>query len=135
MIVKQISIFIENKPGRLAEITDIIARNNINMSALSLAEREDYGILRIIVNNPEESEQILKQNDIVVSLTDVISVLVEDKAGALAKMLQLLADNNIAIEYMYAFALKEREKACMVMRIKEYAEAAEILQKAGYTSA
>ena len=133
MIIKQISIFVENKPGRLAEITDIIAKNNINMSALSLADTSNFGILRIIVDDPNKVEKILKENSVTVSITSVISICVEDKPGGLAEILKLLAAENIAIEYLYAFVSKQNAgKAYVIMRVEEDFKAMEILKTAGY---
>jgi hypothetical protein len=131
MIIKQISIFIENKPGRLAEITGIIAQNNINIRALSVADTTNFGILRIIVDDPDKVEKFLKENEMTVSITSVISVLVDDKAGGLANMLKILAENNIAVEYMYGFVVS-REKACIIMRIEQDFKAMEMLKNAGY---
>ena len=139
MIIKQISVFIENKAGRLAEITDIIAKNNINMRALSLADTSHFGILRIIVDDADSVEKILKENNIMVSVTSVISICVEDRPGGLAEILKLLAAENIAIEYLYAFVSKQKQKhnqngdkAYVIMRMEEDFRAVEILKKAGY---
>ena len=133
MIIKQASVFIENKPGRLAEITGIIAENNINMRAASLAETANSGILRIIADDPDKVEEVLRERGVTASIKKVISVLVGDEAGGLAEMLKILADNGIAIKYMYAFAVKGG-KACIIMRVgdEETDKAAGILEKAGY---
>lgn len=134
MIIKQLSIFIENKPGRLSEITDIIAKNNINMRALSLADSSDFGILRIIADNTGKLGDILKENGITAKITNVISICVEDRPGGLAKILKLLAEENIGIEYMYAFISKQiADKAYVVMRVEEENKAVEILKKSGYS--
>ena len=133
MIIKQISIFVENKPGRLAEITGIIADNNINMRALSLADTSNFGVLRLIVDDANKVEQILKENGVTVSITSVISICVEDKPGGLAQILRLLANENIGIEYVYAFVSRQNDgKAYVVMRIEEEFKAMQILTKAGY---
>jgi hypothetical protein len=136
MIIKQISIFIENKPGRLAEITSIIAQNNINIRALSLADTTNFGVLRIIVDDPDSVEQVLKKTGMRVSVTSVISVLVDDKAGGLANMLRVFAEKNISIEYMYGFVTPQG-KACITMRIgnEEDFKAVEMLKNAGYEGA
>ena len=133
MIIKQISVFIENKPGRLAEITNIIAKNNINMRALMLAESTNSGILRIIADDPDKAEQVLKKNEMRYSVNEVLAVLVDDKAGGLSGMLKILAEKGLEIRYMYAFSVS-REKACMILRIGEAfrAYAMEILKSAGY---
>ena len=134
MIIKQISVFVENKPGRLAEITNIIAENNINMRALSLADTSDFGILRIIVDDTDKVKNILKENGIMVKITNVLSICVEDKPGGLAEILKILASENIGIEYMYAFVSKQISgSAYVIMRIEEDVKAMEILKKAGYT--
>jgi len=133
MIIKQISIFVENKSGRLAEITDIIAKNNINLKALSLADTSNFGILRVIVDNPNGVEKILKENEITVSVTSVISVCVDDKPGGLAEILRLLAKENIDVEYVYAFVSQQNAgKAYVIMRVEEEFKAMETLKKSGY---
>lgn len=137
MIIKQISILIGNKMGRLAEVTEIIADNNINMSALTLAETPDNGVLRIIVDEPDKVEKILKQNNMTLSVSNVLSVCIDDTPGGLAKILRILADNNINIKYLYVFVSKQDSgKAYAVLRVKkeDAGRAAEILKKAGYNS-
>jgi hypothetical protein len=133
MIIKQLSVFIENRAGRLAEITEIIANNNINIRALSIADTTNYGILRIIVDEPDKVEKILKENEMTVSINNVLSICVEDKPGGLAKALKILANNNIDIEYLYAFVSKQdNDKAYVIMRIEEDEKASELLKNAGY---
>ena len=132
MIIKQISIFIENKPGRLAEITDIIAKNNINLRALSIADTANFGILRIIAEEASKAEKILKDNGIAVSITSVISICVQDRPGGLAEILKKLAEHNIDVGYMYAFVSKQSGEAYVIMRIEEDFRAMEILTNAGY---
>lgn len=133
MIIKQISIFIENRPGRLAEITDIIAKNNINIRALSIADTTNFGILRIIVDNPELVEEKLRQYNITASITSVLSVGIKDRPGGLAEVLKLLAENGIAIEYMYAFLAKKEDEAYVIMRIEKDAQAKQLLESKGYS--
>ncbi|NLK40255.1 MAG: ACT domain-containing protein [Clostridiales bacterium] len=132
MIIKQISIFIENRPGRLAEITDIIAKNNINIRALSIADTTNFGILRIIVDNPELVEEKLRENNITASITSVLSVAIKDRPGGLAEVLKILSDNGIAIEYMYAFLAKKEDEAYVIMRIEKDDEAKRLLEANGY---
>jgi len=123
MLVKQISVFLENKSGRLAEVTKILADSNINICALSIADTTDFGILRLIVNKPEEAEKILSENEFTVSCTDVIAIGVEDKPGGLAKVLEVLQQNNISIEYMYAFVGKNGNEAPVILRVENPDEA------------
>lgn len=131
MVIKQLSVFVENRAGRLAEITEIIAANNINLKALSIADTTNFGILRIIVDDPYEAERILRENSLTVSVTNVISVRIEDKAGELAKILRLLADKDIAVEYMYEYR-PGSGKTYVIFKIEKESEAAGILKDAGY---
>ena len=133
MIIKQISIFVENKPGRLAEITNIIAKNNINIKALSVADTTNFGILRIIVDNPETVESVLKDAGLTVSITSVITACIHNRPGGLAEVLSLLADNSITIEYMYAFIAKSENEAYVVMRIADEENAVKLLRANGYS--
>ena len=103
MKVEQISIFLENKAGRLAEVTRILGKGGINIRALSLADTSDFGILRLIVNDHEKAKQILKDNGFTVGRTEVIAVEVEDRPGGLNSILEILFKANINVEYMYAF--------------------------------
>lgn len=132
MIIKQISIFVENKPGRLAEITGIIAANNINIRALSVADTTHFGILRIIVDNPEAVERVLREAGLTVSITSVITACIHNRPGGLAEVLTLLADNDIAIEYMYAFIAKSDNEAYVVMRIEAETAAVKLLREHGF---
>ena len=100
MTMKQLSVFVENKPGTLAEITGILGANDIDMCALSVADTERYGILRLIVNNPQKAEDALKAAGFKVSLTDVIAIAVSHKPGGLSEALKYVAQAGIAVEYM-----------------------------------
>ena len=103
MFIKQVSVFVENKAGAMSEVLDILAEENIDMSAVSVADTSDFGILRLILSEPEKAEKVLKEKGYVVKLTDVVAVGIEDKPGGLSKPLKVLKDNGIGIEYMYAF--------------------------------
>lgn len=127
MLVKQISVFLENKSGRLADVTRTLSENNINICALSIADTTDFGILRIIVNKPEEAEKILSDNEFTVSCTNVIAIGVEDKPGGLAKALEVLQLKNISIEYMYAFVGKTGDEAFVILRVENPDEAVKTL--------
>ena len=133
MIIKQISIFVENKPGRLAEITRIIADKHINIRALSVADTTHFGILRIIVDNPEEVEKTLRDAGLTVSITSVITACIHNKPGGLAEVVGLLAANDIAIEYMYAFIEKNENEGYIVMRIEAEGAAVQLLKEHGFT--
>lgn len=127
MYIKQVSVFVENQPGALSEVLDILAENGINMSALSVADTSDFGILRLIVSDPNEAKKILREKGYIVKLTDVIAVGIEDKPGGLSKPLKLLKENGIAIEYMYAFIGKAEEGALVVMRTTDPEKSLEVL--------
>ncbi len=133
MIIKQISIFIENRQGRLAEVTDILGKNDVNIRALSIADTTDFGILRIIVDDPDSVIEILKDNNITASTTSVLSVIVDDKPGGLAAVLKILADQGITVEYMYAYISRTEDKAFVVMRTEKEEEAEAILSGSGYS--
>ncbi len=128
MLIKQISAFVENKPGRLAKITKILAENNINIRALSIADTTDYGILRLIVNDPESAVKILKDNGITASLTDVIAIGIDDKPGGLSLSMQILYDVNVTVEYMYAFIGTSKDKAVVVLRVDNIEKAVKALE-------
>jgi hypothetical protein len=119
MNIKQISVFLENKKGRLTEVTKILADANISIKALSLADTSDFGILRLIVTDPAACRKELQQNNIVAQETDVIAVEVEDKPGGLHKVLLLLQNNNINVEYMYATVEKAKNFAVVIFRVDE----------------
>ncbi len=104
MIAKQLSIFLENKSGRLKEVTEVLARENINLSALCIAENADFGILRGVVSEPDRAYEALKANHFAVNITDVIGISCPNVPGALAKVLNYLSDAGVFIEYMYSFA-------------------------------
>jgi len=104
MIAKQLSIFLENKSGRLTEVTEILAKEGINLSALCIAENADFGILRGIVSDPDKAYKVLKENHFAVNITDVVGINCPNVPGALAKVLTYLSEAGVFIEYMYSFA-------------------------------
>jgi len=131
MKVEQISIFLENKSGRLAEVTDVLARNGINIRALSLADTADFGILRLIVNDTEQTKQVLRDNGFTVGKTEVIAIELPDRPGGLAGVLKGLDGEDINVEYMYAFVQKSGENAIIIFRFDDIEKAITALQKAG----
>ncbi|HHN65728.1 MAG TPA: ACT domain-containing protein [Nitrospirae bacterium] len=131
MKVEQISIFLENKSGRLAEVTRILADAGINIRALSLADTSDFGILRLIVNETEKAKAVLKENGFTVGKNEVIAVEVPDRPGGLAGILEALSGSNINVEYMYAFVERSGENAIIIFRFDEIEKAIEALQAAG----
>ena len=131
MIVKQISIFVENKPGRLAEITEILGKGGIDIRAVCVTDTRDFGILRLIVNNPEKAAIVLQENHCTVSLTDVIIISIDDKPGGLSAAVKVLSDEGISIEYMYAYISQDKEKAYVILRVEENEKAIAVLQNSG----
>ena len=115
----QLSIFIENTKGRLAEVLSMLAELNVDMRALSLADTKDFGVLRIIVDEPEATAEKLKAKSVVASLTPVWVIKVPDRAGGLAEMLNRLVAQDVVVEYMYAFVETEHESARVVMRVQD----------------
>jgi len=131
MKAEQISVFLENKSGRLADVASVLASADVNIRALSLADTTDFGILRLIVNDTEKAKQVLKDNGFTVGKTEVIGVEVADRPGGLAEILNVMKDNNINVEYMYAFLQKSASKAIIIFRFDELEKAIDVLQKAG----
>jgi hypothetical protein len=131
MKVKQISIFLENKSGRLAHVTQVLGEHQINIRALSIADTTDFGILRLIVNDPEKAVKVLKAEDYTVSETEIIAVQVPDKPGGLAGILKTLDEMKINIEYMYAFVGNSGQDAVVVFRVESIDRAIDQLQKKG----
>jgi len=131
MMVKQISIFVENKPGRLSNITNILKENEIDIRALSIADTKDFGILRLIVNDPEKACCSLKGAECTVTITDVLAVGVSDKPGGLSEVMNTLFNNSISVEYMYAFVSKSDDEAYVILRVADNEKAAEVLSSAG----
>ncbi len=129
MIIKQVSIFLENKKGRLAEVTRLLSDEKINIRALSLADTTDFGVLRLIVSHAEKCFQILKENEFVAQMTDVIAVEIDDRPGGLNAAMEALDEGGINIEYMYAFVEKKTDKAIVIFRIDKIQAAVETLQK------
>lgn len=128
MIVQQVSVFIENKKGRLAAVTQTLAQNGIDISALSLAENEEYGILRLIVSNPEKAKASLKQTGIIVKITPVLAVAIEDVPGGFSGALEVLTAENIEIRYAYACVAHEPGKALMIFSVENPETADELLR-------
>jgi hypothetical protein len=131
MKVQQISVFLENKSGRLAEVADILSKNRINIRALSLADTVDFGILRLIVNDQEKTVGLLKAGGFTVSINEVVAVVVPDRSGGLASILNALQGMGINVEYMYAIVQKNEGNAVLILRFDELEKALSTLQAAG----
>lgn len=131
MAVKQLSIFVENKEGKLVTITDAISKANIDIRAMSVADTQDFGIFRLIVTDPEKAKDALESSGCFVSITKVVGVSIPDEPGALAKVINILARSNINIEYMYAFITISKQNASVVLRVADNEFAEKILAENG----
>lgn len=131
MTVKQISIFVENKPGKLAELTEYLNQSSIDMRALSIAEAQDFGIVRIIVDDAYKTSCVLKEAGYVASITPVVAIEMPDEPGSLFRILKILGDGGVNLEYMYAFLTRKQSAAYMVLRVEDNEKAIEILSKSG----
>ena len=132
MAIKQLTVFVENKQGALVSITDILASNNINLRALSIAETQDFGILRLIVNDEKEAERTLTNAGYLIKITDVVGVKIGDEPGKLTSALAVLDKAGINMEYLYAFMARTEKHAYVVLRVEDNAAAEEALGEAGF---
>lgn len=131
MAIMQLSIFLENTPGRLKGVLSVLSNNNINIRALSLADKTSYGMLRLIVGDTEKASEALKKENIAVNVTPVIGVEVSDKPGGLLEIADILEKNAINVEYLYAFVEKFGDKAVVVIRVDETEKAGKIFSEKG----
>lgn len=127
MIIKQLSIFLENKSGRLTEVLQTLGEEKISIAGLTIADTSEYGILRMVVSEPEKALKVLKERQFSVNLTDVLSIATPSEAGSFARALKLLSDEGISIEYMYAFSMGN--KAAIIMRTDDIPATIEVMQK------
>jgi hypothetical protein len=131
MNVQQIAVFLEHKPGRLADISHCLAENNVNIRALSLADTTDFGILRLVADNTEKARKALKENGFTVGVTEVIAVAAEDKPGGMDKVLQVTSKAALNIEYMYAFTQKSGESGILLFKFDDPEKAIAAFKEAG----
>jgi hypothetical protein len=128
MALRQISVFLENKIGRLAEITQILGNKEINIRALAIADTTEFGILRMIVDRPQKAYEALEERGFTVSQTEVVVVEVEDKPGGLARVMAILGKEGINVEYLYAFVAPKGRSALVVLKIEELKNTVDLLQ-------
>ena len=131
MKTTQISVFLENKSGRLAEVARVLGDNAVNMRALCVADTADFGVLRMVVDRPDDAFKVLQDNGFAASKTDVIACEVSDKPGGLADILEVLAARDINVEYMYCFVERAGKAAIDIFRVEQIDEAVQALQAAG----
>lgn len=127
MLVKQMSVFVENTTGRLADLTGVLAASNIDIIACTIADTVDFGILRCIVEDPEKATAILKQHGFTASITEVVAVSIEDRPGGLDKVLRKLAAADISVDYIYSTIRPNEGKAIIIMKVADPQKAIEIL--------
>ena len=132
MAIKQLTVFVENKQGAVVSITETLSAHNIDIRALSIAETQDFGILRLIVNDEETAEKILKDEGYLIKITDVVGVKIGDAPGKLSSALKVLDENNINIEYLYAFMARTEKHAYVVIRVENNDAAENALRDKGF---
>ena len=132
MAIKQLTVFIQNKKGSVASVTEILSKNNVNLRALSIAETQDFGILRLVVNENETAERVLTENGYLIKNIDVVGVKIGDEPGQLTSALNVLDYAGINVEYLYAFMARTEKHAYVVLRVEENEEAENILTKSGF---
>ena len=132
MAIKQLTVFVQNKKGTVVSVTDILSKNNINLRALSIAETQDFGILRLIVNDETAAEKVLRENGYLIKVIDVVGVKIGDAPGKLTAALDVLDKANINVEYLYAFMARTEKHAYVVLRVEDNEEAESILASAGF---
>ena len=132
MAIKQLTVFVENKQGAVVSITDTLSRHNINLRALSIAETQDFGILRLIVNDDVTAQKVLADAGYLIKITEVVGVKIGDAPGKLTAALQVLDEKNINMEYLYAFMARTEKHAYVVIRVEDNAAAEAALENAGF---
>lgn len=132
MSIKQLTVFVQNKKGTVASVTDILSKNNVNLRALSIAETQDIGILRLIVNDDATAERVLTENGYLIKTVDVVGVKIGDQPGKLTAALDVLDRADINVEYLYAFMARTVKHAYVVLRVEDNAAAEDALTSAGF---
>lgn len=132
MAIKQLTVFIQNKKGTVVSVTDVLSKNNINLRALSIAETQDFGILRLIVNDEKTAEAVLSENGYLIKVIDVIGVKIGDDPGKLTAALDVLDKADINVDYLYAFMARTEKHAYVVLRVEDNAMAEKVLTNAGF---
>jgi hypothetical protein len=129
--IRQISVFVENKQGRLSAIIRILKDNGINIRAISIADTKDFGILRLIVSDPDLACEKLREQKCTVTITEVVAIEIQDELGMLSSVMDILAEDKVNVEYMYAFLSKSDNKASIILRVDDNTKASEAFKKAG----
>ncbi|MCD6257685.1 ACT domain-containing protein [Candidatus Aerophobetes bacterium] len=125
--VQQISVFAQNKPGKIKRVTDILSRNSINIRAITIASGDEYGVIKLLVDDPGKAYQALAEKGLSVALNEVLAIKMEDKPGGLHRIMEILAENNINVEDAYGFVIKSGKIAVLVVNVKDIKKAKEVL--------
>ena len=131
MTVDQISVFVENKPGKLVEVIEALGARGIDMRAMSIADTSDFGILRLIVDKPAAALEVLKEADCITSVNQVVAVAVDDTPGSMARVLRILSDAEISVEYVYAFITHQEGQAYVIIRVEDNEKAIGVITNGG----
>jgi hypothetical protein len=129
--IKQISLFVENKPGRMAKVSKTLSDANVNIRALTIAEAGDFGVIRMVVDDPEKGYKVLKDNGFTVSTTEVLAVEMKDTPGGLYTIVNTLGESSVNVDYAYAFVTAKAQKAMLILRVDDIAKAREALGAKG----
>jgi len=132
MAIRQLTVFVENKQGTIVSVTETLSKHNVNIRALSIAETEDFGILRLIVNDEQTAVKTLQEDGFLLKITEVVGVKIGDAPGKLTAALKVLNDANVNVEYLYAFMARTEKHAYVVLRVEDNVEAENILENAGF---
>ena len=132
MAIKQLTVFVENRKGTMVSVTETLSENDVNIRALSIAETQDFGILRLIVNEEEKAMKALEEKDYLVKAIDVVGVKIGDEPGKLSKALEVLGKEEINVEYLYAFMARTEKHAYVVLRVADNTAAEKALVDAGF---
>ena len=132
MAIKQLTVFVQNKKGTVVSVTDVLSKNNINLRALSIAETQDFGILRLIVNDEETAESVLAEKGYLIKVIDVVGVKIGDEPGKLSEALGVLDKAGINVEYLYAFMARTEKHAYVVLRVEDNSAAESALMESGF---
>jgi len=129
---KQISIFVENKPGKISKITGVLEKEKINLKAMTIADNGNFGIIKIITDKNEKAYKVLKENNFLVSIQESVVVEIPDKVGSFHKVAKLLEENQINIEDAYGFIIEEGKRACLILKVENTEKVEKILKENGY---
>lgn len=130
-MLKQLSVFVENEIGSLSRVTGVLKKNSINLRAISSYDTPEFGIMRMLVDQPSKAREVLAENGFIVKITDVLAVEIKDKPGSLHEVLTLIAEEGLHVNYIYSFVIQEEGAPLMVISVEEFEKAAQVLKEKG----